>query len=217
MLFKVKFHDGIRQGTITLAFRHWESPRVKTGGRYRFGARHDREDFLIVDAVDTVVPRRIQLSDAREAGYASRAALLNELARYASETSNIFRVRFHYDSDQTDVRDVLREDLAAEHLDDVLAKLRRMDRNGPWTHAVLNLIAASPRVAASRLAPQLGRELLPFKTDVRKLKALGLTISHEVGYELSPRGHAIVARLDADQVPKPADNATARRAARPRS
>ncbi len=33
-------------------------------------------------------------------------------------------------------------------------------------------------------------ELLPMKVDIRKLKALGLTISHEVGYELSPRGAA---------------------------
>jgi ribosomal protein S19E (S16A) len=29
---------------------------------------------------------------------------------------------------------------------------------------------------------------------VRKLKALGLTISHEVGYEISPRGRAFLDR-----------------------
>ena len=28
------------------------------------------------------------------------------------------------------------------------------------------------------------------KADIRKLKSLGLTISHDVGYELSPRGAA---------------------------
>ena len=30
----------------------------------------------------------------------------------------------------------------------------------------------------------------------RKLKALGLTISHSPGYELSPRGRALLARLE---------------------
>ena len=43
---------------------------------------------------------------------------------------------------------------------------------------------------STTLAEKCGRERLPFKADVRKLKALGLTISHEVGYELSPRGQA---------------------------
>ena len=38
--------------------------------------------------------------------------------------------------------------------------------------------------------PALGRETLPFKRDVRKLKELGLTRSLEVGYEISPRGRA---------------------------
>ena len=32
--------------------------------------------------------------------------------------------------------------------------------------------------------------MLPFKADVRKLKALGLTISFSPGYRLSPRGEA---------------------------
>ena len=45
-----------------------------------------------------------------------------------------------------------------------------------------------PKVAASKLAPELGRERKPFKADVRKLKKLGLTLSFEVGYEISPRG-----------------------------
>ena len=40
----------------------------------------------------------------------------------------------------------------------------------------------------------VGRETQPFKTGVRKLKALGLTISLETGYRLSPRGEAFLRR-----------------------
>jgi hypothetical protein len=36
-------------------------------------------------------------------------------------------------------------------------------------------------------------ERLPFKANVRKLKALGLTESLDVGYRLSPRGEALLA------------------------
>jgi hypothetical protein len=45
-------------------------------------------------------------------------------------------------------------------------------------------------VRAPDLAARMGRETLPFKRDVRKLKELGLTESLEVGYRLSPRGRA---------------------------
>ena len=33
------------------------------------------------------------------------------------------------------------------------------------------------------------------KVDIRKLKSLGLTISHDVGYELAPRGQAYLDSL----------------------
>ena len=55
---------------------------------------------------------------------------------------------------------------------------------------MLETIAAQPATRAADLAAQFGRETLPFKTDVRKLKNLGLTESLEVGYRLSPRGAA---------------------------
>jgi hypothetical protein len=86
--------------------------------------------------------------------------------------------------------------------DDELARIRarltRLDRassHGPWTEAVLRLVAAHPAVRAADLAASLGRETQPFKTDVRKLKQVGLTESLDVGYRLSPRGRTVLARL----------------------
>jgi hypothetical protein len=82
--------------------------------------------------------------------------------------------------------------------DAIDARLDRLDARsptGPWTRATLDLIARRPGVRAADLAAELGRERLPFKADVRKLKRLGLTESLEVGYRLSPRGRAVVDRL----------------------
>jgi hypothetical protein len=45
-------------------------------------------------------------------------------------------------------------------------------------------------VRAADLATSMGRERLAFKADVRKLKALGLTLSLEIGYRPSSRGQA---------------------------
>ena len=57
---------------------------------------------------------------------------------------------------------------------------------------ILRLIAQRPGVRAADLAEAMGREKLPFKADVRKLKALGLTESLPIGYRLSPRGEALL-------------------------
>ena len=76
------------------------------------------------------------------------------------------------------------------------AKLAKLDANSPvgaWTWRVLELIRDQPAVRAGDICKVVGMERLPFKANVRKLKALGLTESLEVGYRLSPRGEALLA------------------------
>ena len=80
-----------------------------------------------------------------------------------------------------------------DEIEALVARLGRLDGKKPWTRETMQLIRKHPRIAASKLAAKLGRETLPFKVDVRKLKKLGLTQSFEVGYELSPRGAAVLA------------------------
>jgi len=100
-----------------------------------------------------------------------------------------------------DPRVALRE---SDNLDDdevaaIDARLERLDRassHGAWTMQTLDQIWRRPQVRAPDLAAEVGRETAPFKIDVRKLKNLGLTISHPVGYELSPRGIAYLARTE---------------------
>ncbi len=106
----------------------------------------------------------------------------------------VYRIRFHK-VDEPDPRAVKAATDALTDADvaDIDARLDRLDRassHGPWTAAVLAVIAEHPARRAGDLAPMFDRELQPFKTDVRKLKNLGLTLSLEIGYELSPRGRA---------------------------
>ena len=103
-------------------------------------------------------------------------------------------------------------DLSAADRAEIDRRLDRLDRAssiGPWTRAVLAVIAAQPATRAADLAAGFGRETLPFKTDVRKLKNLGLTESLEVGYRLSPRrpgvprGRRLVASPHGHRVRRP--------------
>jgi hypothetical protein len=74
----------------------------------------------------------------------------------------------------------------------ITKKLRAMDERSPkpWTQQTLALIDERPAVVSTKLAKLIGMERLGFKANVRKLKALGLTESLDVGYRLSPRGKA---------------------------
>jgi hypothetical protein len=76
----------------------------------------------------------------------------------------------------------------------IAARLERWDRAspvGPWTETALALIAEHEGVRAGDLAEWAGMDRARFKSNVRKLKGLGLTESLEIGYRLSPRGAAV--------------------------
>jgi hypothetical protein len=188
-----RFHAGLADGSITLAFRRWRKPAARAGGRQRTPVGE-----LAIDAVDPVRIEDVTEADAQAAGYRDRAELLGELARYGHQDGNTYRIALHMAG--PDPRVALRE--RAEVTDDEweaigtrLARLDRASRHGPWTTTVLRLISERPAVRAPDLAASLGRETQPFKTDVRKLKEMGLTESLEVGYRLSPRGRTVLARL----------------------
>ena len=163
------------------------------GNRYRLNA----EGVVVVDEIRETRLAEITEAAARACGFASRDALLRQLSppRAGDPPAAVFEVRFHYQPDpRTPVADVS-ADVAEDALRDLLVRLRNMDtrsRKGPWTGATLALIDAKPRVAASRLAPQLGLETAPFKSNVRKLKALGLTLSHDTGYTLTSLGARVL-------------------------
>jgi hypothetical protein len=188
LLFKKPFHAGLVSGAITLTFRRWQRPHVRVGGRYRCHPI----GVLEVEAVELVRVRSITEGDARAAGFASRDVLLEFLAELGDlePETEVYRVKLHHGGDGDRVEHALHDELTKEELVEIRDKLARMDANEPWTRKTLAIIEKHPRIAASKLAEKLGRETLEFKTDVRKLKKLGLTQSFEVGYEISPRGRA---------------------------
>jgi hypothetical protein len=150
---------------------------------------------LAIDAVTEVDPADLTEGDARAAGFGSLAELRRQLERRGDGL--VYRVDFHHAG--ADPREALRQadDLPAEEVARLRGRLDRLDRAGPdgaWTIATLRLIGDRPGVRAADLAAAVGRERHPFKTDVRKLKELGLTESLEVGYRLSPRGRALLDR-----------------------
>lgn len=191
MLIKRAILDRIASGDITLAFRRWRRPTVKSGGRL-----HTAIGLLAIDAVDPIDDADITVRDAARAGYESRAALLDVLN--AAGDGVLYRIALRPIG--PDPRLALRRQakLSDKEWSGLSIRLTWMDTrspSGPWTVAILRLIDQHEGRRAGDLAATLGRPLLAFKADVRRLKALGLTESLEIGYRLSPRGQAVLARL----------------------
>lgn len=186
----MKAAQGVRDGSVDLAFRRWRQQDVKPGAVFTSSS-----GLVRVDAVDVVDPAAITDEDAVRAGWAD-ADLLR--ARLGGEPGwPTYRVALSWAGE--DPRLALREaaDLSDEDVAALDTRLERLDRassHGRWTIHYLRLVEAHPERRAPDLAAMVGRETAPFKIDVRKLKNLGLTISHRVGYELSPRGAAYLSR-----------------------
>ena len=191
MLFQQRFLEGIRDGSITLAFRRWRRPSVRAGGTLLTPVGE-----LTIASLSQVTLSEISEKDARRAGYESLDALHKALRERAE--GEIYRIELG--PLRPDPRIALRKagTLTAEDTRDLRARLKRLDDHAsqPWTQATLELIQSRPGVRAGDLCKAIGQDKDAFKLNVRKLKALGLTESLEVGYQLSPRGLALLrARL----------------------
>lgn len=200
----------IEQGTVTTAYRRWETPRVKVGGTQMTAA-----GVVRFDAVEEVADlATLTDDDARAAGVRDAAELRRRLAprttapdgdspsrrgpRASRGGDHVYRVTLSWVG--VDPRLELRETIArGAALTRLRADVARLDdgrHTGPWTRQILTWIRDNPGVISTELADLLGRELLGMKADIRRLKALGLTISLRVGYELSPRGRAYLRAVE---------------------
>jgi hypothetical protein len=192
MLFKAATLAGIKSGAITLAFRRWDAARSKAGG-----SQKTRIGVVAFTAVEAVAPEDITEREARAAGFAGHAALLAELDRRGA--GNIYRIGLKLAGPDPRIALQKSAKLSDEERGAISGKLARLDRAGaagPWTLTALRLIAKRPATRAVLLARSIGWERAPFKLNIRKLKAMGLTESLEIGYRLSPRGKVVLKDLE---------------------
>jgi hypothetical protein len=187
VLFQKRFWPLIQSGEMTLTFRRWRRRQVVAGNHYRTPA-----GILLVTSAAIVEIEDITDDEAKRAGHPSSSALIDDLP--GEDGLPVYRIAFEL-VDEPDPRDLLAKDdqLNEEDIAEIGRRLDRLDsysKVGPWTRATLQTIADHPRRRAPDLAAMHGRQTQPFKNDVRKLKNLGLTLSHNPGYTLSPRGRA---------------------------
>jgi len=189
MLLKHDVLSGIEAGRIGAVYRKWDVARVKAGSNLRTAV-----GVVEVVSVDAVDPVELTREDAAEGGFESVPDLV---ASAGDRGGTLFRIGLRRVG--PDPRVILRATIPDEaglmEIDRRLQRLDSMGKHGLWTQETLFLIAEHPGVRAEDLAASVGREKMPFKLDVRKLKEMGLTESLLTGYRLSPRGEAVLRHL----------------------
>ena len=188
MLIKDDVVEKIKTGSITVLFRRWSRPGAKAGG-----TQMTQGGVVGIDSVEVVDEADITDADAIASGYSDREDLIEHL-NYREDS--IYRIGVRWIGE--DPRIAMRENVDDSDIAEILAKLEKMDRSskrGAWTRSYLEVIQSMPATYSGLLANYLGLSQAEFKPWVRKLKALGLTESLEVGYRLSPRGEKVLAAM----------------------
>ena len=181
MQFTTRNSEQIRSGAVTLTFRNWKRPHAKVGGVYRLRPN----GAVRVTRLGTARLSELTSEDARCAGFVSVDALATFLDLPLS--AEVTKVEFALTDDVPKGTPTL---TPAE----VAKRLAATDQRSAaaWTARALALIDAHPATRAGDLAPAMGWDTPKFKANVRKLKALGLTQSLEVGYRLTDLGTHVV-------------------------
>jgi hypothetical protein len=193
MLFKQKHLEAIKLGKITLAFRRWKKLAVKPGSLIKTSV-----GVIRITTVEEINVSQISDTEAVSAGLRDASTLIGLLGK--QDEGQVYRMGVLFDSE--DPRIELRETVELEEVEfaQIQKELLNLDKNsktGKWTGKVLEAIKANPRLKAADLAVLVKREKEWLKLNVRKLKGLGLTISHEPGYSISPRGEAYLNKAGA--------------------
>ena len=180
-------YDEIKAGRRTVTWRLWKYAHVKPGKRYNLGSWDGSAGSIFIDDVRTVRVADVTDDDAREVGRPDAASLVAFCAGHtgANVTADtlLYRVAFHWLPEGVERPKYSLEEIASR-----CARLDDASPYGPWTLQTLRLIEENPQTVSWTIAREIDIPRAEFKLLVRKLKALGLTVSHPVGYELSELG-----------------------------
>ena len=188
MLFDAATLTGLTEGRVQCTYRRWRVVRPKPGSRFTTAA-----GVVEVTAITPVEDGTLTEADAYAAGFDSLPALHRWLSRRGE--GELYRIEIRLAGPDPRVALRANEQLSPTDLTDLTVRLQRMDHaaDRPWTEEVLEQIGRRPGVVSTELAAEAGQDRAYYKLRVRRLKALGLTESLEVGYRLSPRGRAFLA------------------------
>jgi hypothetical protein len=170
---------GVAAGQITETYFRWPSPQARPGARVP-----TRSGLIEITGLTQVDPDALTDADAARAGFTTAAGLRASLSRHRGST---YRLQLTHLGPTAPARprpggldEHRRRDLQAQ-----LARLDLATPRGPWTRHVLDTLRRRPGLAPADLAAEQQRPVSRTKTDIWRLRELGLIDTSGTGLHLS--------------------------------
>lgn len=176
---------GVAAGEISEAYLRWPSPLVEAGARLSTAV-----GSIGVGEVSRVDPAELTDADARRAGFGSAAGLRASLAKHGR--GEVYRLTLSFDgpAPQPGQEPVVLGARERAEIERWLARLDVSAPRGPWTRQVLEVLGQRPGIRAGELAVEQNRPASRCKSDVWRLRELGLVEPVGAGFGLSARGRS---------------------------
>ncbi|MEB3370863.1 hypothetical protein [Saccharopolyspora mangrovi] len=170
---------GVAAGHVTQAYMRWASPQARPGARVR-----TRAGVIEITALVEVDPEQLTDADAARAGFSTAAGLRASLSRHRGTT---YRLELtHLDRPAApEPAPVALGEAQRRALKAQLARLDLGTPRGPWTRQLLELLRQQPGLAPAELAAAQQRPVSRTKTDLWRLRELGLIDTTGPGTRLS--------------------------------
>ncbi|MDI2027935.1 hypothetical protein QFW96_04915 [Saccharopolyspora sp. TS4A08] len=158
---------GVADGHITETYFRWASPHARPGTRVTTSAG----DIEITELTE-VDPDALTDTDAARAGFRSAQGLRTSLARHTGRTWRLSLT--HLGSSTPAPETVELTETRRHQIQTDLARLDAGTPRGPWTRALLEHLHDHPAPTPAELATAQNRPVARTKTDLWRLRELGL-------------------------------------------
>ncbi|RRO20537.1 hypothetical protein EIL87_01195 [Saccharopolyspora rhizosphaerae] len=170
---------GVAAGQITHTYFRWPSPQARPGARVP-----TRAGLIEITSLTEVDPAELTDDDAARAGFSSAAGLRASLSRHRGATYRLELTHLGHPGtpapQPAPLEQARRRELQAQ-----LARLDLGTPRGPWTRRLLELLRTHPGMSPAEVAAAQQRPVSRTKTDLWRLRELGLLDTTAEGLRLS--------------------------------
>lgn len=197
--FTKKYHDGVKEGTITLIFCAWDTLRVLRGKIYR---AYNLGLVKVLD-VDFKQLSDVTPEEVRRCGYKNMEEFKADYAVKAKrgvdfEVERAVRIEFEYIGEDIENYKKAMGDVKDSELFDIKEKLLKLEQKGTrqWAIKALEILKKKEYIPSRDIEKGLKFTADRVKHDMVKLKSLNLITSNiKMGYAITPLGVKVLKSL----------------------
>ncbi len=200
IVFTKKYHEGVRNGSIALTYRPWDTLRVLRGKIYRA----NNLGLLKVLDVDFSPLSEVTLEEAKRCGYKSMAEFKEDYETLAGrevdfEYERSVRIEFTYIGEDIENYKKAMGDVKDSEIFTIKEKLLKIEQKGrkKWAIKTLQLLKKKPNITTKDMEKFLKIQNDKVKKNLSNLRQLNLIMTeNQTGFNITPLGIKILKSLN---------------------